>query len=72
MPHQQPIQNSDSNHSNNANMTDGFIYFIVVASKLALVIFLTTYIGFNHAAPASVSLEKQSVSTNVKIKPIQP
>ena len=44
MPHQHPTQNSDSNYNNNDNAMTGFIYFMVIAGKLALVSIITAYI----------------------------
>ena len=41
MPHQRPIQDSDGIYSDNFS----FIYFMVIAGKLALVGFITAYIA---------------------------
>jgi len=66
MSQQHTIQDPESNQSDNTNLTHGFIYFMIVAGKIALVSFLTTYIGLGQAAPTNIPLEKHSISTDVK------
>ncbi len=66
MSQQRTIQNPDSNQSDDTNLMHGFIYFMIVAGKLAFVSFLTTYISLGQAAPTNIPLEKHSISTDVK------